>query len=181
MWPMGHAAIAYLCWAGYERNGVEAPPNDVATIAVILGALVPDLIDKPLAWQFSILPTGRSLAHSLLVLVPIVLVVAVLAKRRGRPGWGVAFGIGAISHPLVDAAPALWRDDGSVAFLLYPLTSIEPYGEEGPPSFWALFTDSMGDPYFLLEFLLLGIAVAVWYRRGMPGLAAIRTIVIRTG
>lgn len=176
---MGHAAIAYLCWAGTERGGVEAPPNDVATIAVVLGALFPDLIDKPLAWHFAVLPTGRSLAHSLLVLFPLVLVVVVVAKRRGRPSWGLAFGIGAISHPLVDAAPILWRDDGSIAFLFYPLTSVEPYREEGPPSVWALFTDSLGDPYFLLEFVLLGIAIAVWYRRGMPGLSSIRTLVAR--
>lgn len=175
MWPIGHAAVGYLCWAALERSDIDDGSADLAAIAVVFGAWFPDLVDKPLAWQFAVLPTGRSLAHSLLVLIPLVILVAGLAIRFGYPAAGIAFGIGTISHPIVDAAPALWRDDTSVDFLFYPITAVEPYAEPGPPSISALLADSLTDPYFLLEFVLLGVAIVVWYRRGMPGVRMARS------
>lgn len=179
MWPMGHVAIAYLCLVAFDRFRGVHRPDDVAVLIVVFGALVPDLIDKPLAWHLGVLPTGRSLAHSLLVLVPLCAIVGLWARRYGRPDWGIAFAIGAIGHALVDALPVLWRDETSASFLLYPLVDIETYGEAGPPSVWALLVDSAGDPYFHLEFLLLALAGGMWVRHGMPGVSTIRDAVER--
>lgn len=41
-------------------------PNAKHTVVPLYATQLPDLIDKPLAWSVGILPTGRSLAHSLL-------------------------------------------------------------------------------------------------------------------
>lgn len=175
MWPMGHVAIAYLCLLGVDRLRGAERPDEVAVLIVVFAAVLPDLVDKPLAWYVGALPSGRSLMHSLVVLVPLCILVGGIAWRYDRPVWGVAFAIGVISHAIVDALPALWRDDTSTAFLFYPLVQVESYGEAGPPGVWALLLDSLGDPYFLIEFPLLAAAAFLWYRDGMPGLERIRT------
>ncbi len=46
------------------------------------GAVLPDLVDKPLAWQFDLFETGYAVAHSAFVVVPALFVVYVLARRR---------------------------------------------------------------------------------------------------
>lgn len=181
MWPMGHVAIAYLCLVCFDRFQGRTRPDDAAAIIVVFGALFPDLIDKPLAWYLGVLPTGRSLGHSLVFLIPLCIVIGILAWRFGKPIWGIAFAIGSLSHTLVDALPVLWRDGESAGFLFWPLVSLEGYGEEGSPSVIVLLTDSMTDPYFLIEFPLLAIAVIVWVRQGMPGISTIRTILERNG
>lgn len=168
MWPLGHAAVGYLLYTIATRLRFGEGPAALPTVAVLLGTQVPDLVDKPLAWYVGALPTGRSLAHSFLFVVPLCLVVYWLARRRGRVELGVAFGVGAISHPLVDALPTLWSGS-EVGFLLYPLLPVEPY-EEGAPTLADLLAGSLGDPWFLLEFALAAAALALWNRDGRPGL-----------
>jgi len=168
MWPVGHTSVAYLLYAGITRQRFDTGPGSVAAVLVGVGSLLPDIVDKLLAWHLGVLPTGRSLFHSSLVLVPFVLAVAVLARRRGSGEYAVAFGVGALPHPLFDAAPALWSPE-TATFLLWPLLPVTPY-EGAPPTVVELLRSSLGDPYFLLEFLLLGLAVAVWRADGYPGL-----------
>ncbi len=179
MWPMGHVAIAYLLYTASTRVRFDSTPAHGPAIVLGFGGLFPDLVDKPLAWYFGVLPTGRTLAHSLVVLVPLVVVAYLLARRYDRAEYGVAFGIGAISHALVDAMPALWggTDPG---FLLWPLVPVESY-EEGAPTVMGLLRSSLGEPYFLLEFVLLGIALVVWRWDGYPGLAVVRNALGRRG
>ena len=172
MWPIGHLAVAYLCYALYARKRYEKPPAHLPVLVALFGSQFPDLVDKPLAWYLGVLPTGRTLAHSLLVLVPLCLVLYALARRYDRPEYGVAFAVGALSHALVDAAPALWGA-GEAGFLLWPAVAVESY-ESGAPSVTELLAASIGDPYFLSEFVLAAIALAVWRRDGCPGLAPLR-------
>lgn len=169
MWPIGHAGIAYICYTASTRLRFDDVPDPIPAVILIIGSLFPDLIDKPFAWYIPILPTGRTLAHSLVVLVPLVVLVYLLARRRGVGEYGVAFGIGAISHSLVDAAPVLWNPDATWEFLLWPVLSVPGY-EEGAPSVLALLQESLTDPYFLLEFVFLGIAFILWRADGYPGL-----------
>ena len=89
-------------------------------------------MDKPLAWYLGVIPTGRSLAHSLVLLVPLSIGIYLLARRYGRTEYGVAFAIGALSHTLVDALPAVWGGTNP-SFLLWPLLSVESY-ESGAPT-----------------------------------------------
>lgn len=170
---MGHVGIAYLLFLVYDRGRKLEVRDPGMLFVLLLGSLFPDLIDKPLAWHLGLLPTGRSLAHSLLFLVPVCLAVYALARHRGKPVWGIAFGIGAISHTLVDAAPVLWDPHATAGFLLYPLRDVEPYGN-GSPTVLGLFLDSLSNPYFLSEFVFLGIALLLWRSRGYPGIQAFR-------
>jgi len=174
MWPLGHAAIAYLCYSVLVRARKAGPPDGLAVFVLLFGSQFPDLVDKPLSWYLGVLPTGRTLAHSLLVVGPLVVVIYLFAIRYSRPEYGIAFGVGAISHVLVDALPALWggTDPG---FLLWPLIPVEPYGN-GAPTVTALFVESLGDPYFLSEFVFAAIALIVWRWEGYPGLDVVRRI-----
>ena len=167
MWPLGHAAIAYICYSVFTRTTLERPPTHLPVLAVLLGSQFPDLVDKPLAWYLGVLPTGRTLAHSLLFLIPVTIAVYLLADRYGHRLSGIAFGIGALSHTLVDAAPALWggTDPG---FLLWPVVPVEGY-ESGAPTVTDLFLASLNDPYFLSEFVFAAIALVLWRRDSYPG------------
>lgn len=176
MWPMGHVAVAYLCLIGYDRLRSTNLSIDGTTVLIVcFGALFPDLVDKPLAWYLGVLPTGRSLGHSLVVLVPLCLAVGMLAAQRDRIGWAVAFAIGVMSHVILDALPVLWDPTASADFLAYPIVRVEPYADESAPGVFELLLNSLTDPYFLIEFPLLAIALFAWYQRGLPGVGLIRT------
>ncbi|MFC6964015.1 hypothetical protein ACFQL7_23110 [Halocatena marina] len=51
MWPWSHAAVGYLCYSIGTRL-VGRRPTTGPTVAVLFGALLPDLVDKPLSWVF---------------------------------------------------------------------------------------------------------------------------------
>ncbi|WP_253738830.1 metal-dependent hydrolase [Halohasta salina] len=172
MWPLGHAAVAYLGYAGLRHARGTAAPEFGVVVALLVGSQLPDLVDKPLSWGLGVLPTGRSFAHSLVVLLPLVAAGVLLAVRWNRTEYGVAAGVGAVLHIFADSLPSLWTDEG-VAFLLWPLLVVEPY-ESGPPTVGGLLVDSLGNPYLLVEFGLAALAVGVWRRDGYPGVAAVR-------
>ena len=178
MWPLGHVAVAYLCYTIATRARFDAPPAHVPALILVLGSQFPDLVDKPLAWYLAALPTGRSLAHSLLLLVPLSTVLFVAAARYDRGEYGIAFATGSISHTLADVLPTLWDPEQGTNQLLWPITPVEPY-ESGPPSIVDLLQGSASDPYFLLEFVLAAVAVVYWRRHGKPGLEPIRTALER--
>ncbi|WP_306059259.1 metal-dependent hydrolase [Natronococcus wangiae] len=176
MWPLGHAAVGYLCYTLAARTRFGRPPGEIAVLVLLLGTQFPDLVDKPLGWYLGVLPTGRTLAHSLLLLVPLSIGAVLLARRYGRP-YGPAFALGALSHVLVDVLPALWgAADPNI--LLWPVLPIELY-ESGAPSVIELFLESFGDPYVLLEFVLAALALVYWRRDGYPGLEPIRAAIGR--
>lgn len=168
MWPLGHVAVAYLCYSASTRVRFDDAPGGLAVAVLLFGSLFPDLVDKPLAWYLGVLPTGRTLAHSLLVLVPLVLGAYLVARRFDCGELGVAFAIGALSHSIVDAVPALWGVDGAADHLLWPLTPVEPY-REGPPTVLGLLLESLSDPWFLSEFVFAAGALYLWHRDGYPG------------
>jgi membrane-bound metal-dependent hydrolase YbcI (DUF457 family) len=118
MWPPEHVAIAYLLYHACVGVRSDVGVRGVPVLILLFGSLFPDLVDKPLAWYLGALPTGRTLTHSLLVLVPLSIVVYLLARRHGRDEYGVAFAVGALSHSLIDALPALWDPETDAASLL---------------------------------------------------------------
>jgi len=201
MWPWGHAAVAVLTfWTlvrarallrayprlrdralGRDRERARANVADAtdavpgmgrsAIVAVLLGSQVPDLVDKPLAWGVPLLPTGRSLGHSLLVAVPVIVAVLVLARRRNRGLAGVAFAVGYVTGILTDVPSGVFEGDFSRAtFLVWPLLPLPSYDLE--PSFVAHLTAFEVTGGFLFQTALgLGVAALVlWeYRRADPG------------
>jgi hypothetical protein len=128
MWPWGHAAVGYLLYTLYLRAHADVHPTARPTFALLVGTQFPDLVDKPLAWDLALLPGGRAVAHSLLVLVPVCTAVIVLARRAGQGTVGTAFASGALSHTFVDALPSLLRGEFIYAtYLFWPVLPYPPF------------------------------------------------------
>ena len=193
MWPWGHLAFAYLLYVGYARVREGRRPTEATALLVAVGSQVPDLIDKPFAWTVPVLPTGRSLAHSLLVVGPVLAAAYVLARRRDRASRGtdpaaaerrrattplvVAFAVGTVAHSVGDALyPLVGLEFEHTRFLLWPALSLTRYDDGG---FVAHFTRMEVTPTFAFELLLVALALGVWYADGCPGLATVRAWSVR--
>lgn len=179
MWPWGHAAVGYLLYTAYTRRRYDRPPDDVSTVLLLIGTQFPDLIDKPLAWSLTLLPSGRSLGHSLLILVPLSILAYALAARYQNPEWGSAFAIGALSHAIVDVLPPAIR--GEYAFttsLLWPLLPAPPYEERNRAIVDYFFSIGL-TPIVAFEILLMIMMVIIWWRDGRPGVATIQQVLHR--
>jgi hypothetical protein len=173
MWPWGHAAVGYLLYSGYLRARAAGPPSGPAALAVLLGTQFPDLVDKPLAWTATVLPTGRSLAHSWLVAAVVLGLAWWLLDERRRTLLG-PLAAGWFSHGLADAiGTVLGGDLAYLGFLLWPATTTPPY--ETDHSFLAHLLGIELTPYFLLQFFLAGLAAVVWHRDGRPGPDSVRS------
>lgn len=181
MWPWGHAAVGYLLYAGYRRVRGEFPEKGAATTAVTdtqvlalgIGTQFPDLIDKPLAWQFSVLPNGRSAGHSLVVFALLAVAAWLILKRASQRGPLGAFGLGYLSHLGADGLyPALSGSFSELRYLGYPIVSPPEYAPIEGGFLANLFALEFGATgYFELGIAL--IAILVWYSDGMPGLRAV--------
>lgn len=173
MWPWGHAAVGYLCYTAYTQWRHGHPLAGGPVVAVLIGTLGPDIVDKTLGWYLMVLPSGRSLAHSLLTSVIVATVAIWLAKRWGSPAVGTGFAIGYVSHPFADAlhpvSTGAWSD---MAYLVWPLVPLpEPSLDPGIlPRLLALEPT----PFVIFEITLFAIALLVWIRDGCPGLALLR-------
>ena len=82
-----------------ERIGLGALSRFLDIRILMIGALVPDIIDKPLS--FLGFGNGRSITHTLLVFL-IVLSVAVYLGRSRKQTWLLAIAIGMFTHLIFD-------------------------------------------------------------------------------
>lgn len=168
MWPWAHAATGYLLyrlWVHYRRQEID----DVSALVLGLGTFLPDLIDKPLAWTFGVLTSGRSLSHSLLV-VGLVFAVAWLLLDAKRSRTLLAVGtFGVLTHILGDALPLMVSGEWiEVGFLFWPV--LRPSGPDEMASFLEHLLAIGPTPFFIFQTLLTLVALLVWFRDGQPGL-----------
>jgi hypothetical protein len=188
MFPWDHLAIGYIVYSLLLR-GLGTRPTDEGWLAVVIGSQFPDLVDKPLAWMVSALPSGTSLAHSLLVAVPSVTVLVVVGAVYGRLRSALGFGIAYLLHlpadilyaPLVEGN--LSRIDYGV--LLWPLVP-QPVGQanEGLVAttlyylgrYYVYLQSPSAVLYVGLEVALLGSALALWIADGRPGLSYLSAV-----
>jgi len=172
--------MAYLVYSCYSRLRLGHRPTAATALVVVFGSQFPDLVDKPLAWTLSVLPSGRSLAHSLLVVVPLVALLYWVARAReeGEEPLAVAFGIGALVHTFGDALYSLvaleFREAG---FMLWP--AVPPLEYEVEQSFAAHFALIDASPELYFEFLLVGVAALLWRADGYPGLGTVLALPAR--
>lgn len=200
MFPTGHAALGYLLYSGWRRYGVGAGPTGKPVLALVLGTQVPDLIDKPLSWTFSILPSGRSFGHSLLILALVGVVLTVFARwqlnrqrqtmvangagvdrvweRVSEPAVG-AFLLGWGSHMLGDSWTVLVGWDDCASYLLWPVLSICKYPEENRTILGHVLSIEMSFNLGL-SLVLTGLAALVWVLDGKPGLNLVRRWLVKT-
>lgn len=179
MWPWGHLAVAYLAYVAIVRlRGGEQ--RVWALVAVAVGSQLPDLVDKPLAWTFAVLPSGRSLMHSLVTAVVVVTVTYWVIQYVQREGIAVGLGIGMVSHNVVDLGPSVvvgllqgqWGQLRWTTYLLWPLLAAPPYPHDS--SFLQHFAAFTLDPYVGFQFGLFAVAVVVWLQSDTPPLGTIQ-------
>lgn len=178
MWPWEHIAVGYLLYSGYVHLRDGESPTALASLAVIVGALFPDLVDKPLAWTFDVLQSGISLAHSVLTALALTAAVTALGMR-GRRDVAAGFSVAYLAHLPADALyPALLGDGLTLRAFFWPLVTLSGNPSRGfieNFAYYAVtFLDFLGTPrgmlFLGLEVTLLGTAFVVWVLDGCPGL-----------
>lgn len=180
MLPWEHVAVGYLGYSLFARLVYRQPPRGDAVLAVVFAALLPDLIDKPLAWGAGALPSGKSLAHSLLFAGPAIALASITAGRR----LAVAFALSYLLHLGGDVLfPVALGHAPAARFLLYPLIDL-PVAEtpglfartnEVLHTFYEFLRTPRGRIYVLFEGALLGTTFVLWLFDGRPGPATIRS------
>lgn len=179
MWPWEHVAVGYVLVSGYWHVRHRRRPGDAVAILAVFGALLPDLVDKPLSWGLGLFPTGYAVVHSIFVWCLLVVLAAVVARRNGRSSTATAFALGYGSHLAGDVVyPAL--TGGRLAFekVLWPLVTLPPYEQSlGFVARTTLYlhrhvarTLSGGvGPGLLFEGSILLLVVVLWLYDGLPG------------
>ena len=189
MWPWEHVAFGYVVYSLLVHLGYRDSPGESEAVTVAFASVLPDLIDKPLAWQFGVFESGYALGHSILFAGPLSLVAIVLARAYGRTRVGLAFAVGYIFHLVGDVIPIyVSRGVWSVDHLLWPAVVVEnPHGHDG---FLAGFVHNFepylvqllaGEvtPYIALQFGMGLAAVGLWLFDGAPGVRTVRSGVYR--
>jgi len=192
MWPWEHVAFAYLLASTYTHWRLGRSPGEYAAIGVVLASQLPDLVDKPFAWVLGVLPGGQSLAHSLFVAIPFVLLTLAVARSRTSPGArvaGAAVSIAYLSHLVGDVIYPLATGHGiQVRFLFWPLLPVGggathpdvlAYVAHLAGAFLGFLSTPLGLLYLALEVGLLAAGLLRWLRDGTPGLALLRTLLVR--
>lgn len=167
MWPWGHLAFGYLLYSLGVRASRRSPPEGLDVLALAIGTQLPDLIDKPLAWWVSILPGGRTLGHSLVFAVPLMIVLVLIARRFDAVSHVIAFAVGYASHLVGDLWYAIavgnyWE----LNILLWPLTPTVLYDSQ-PSLLWHLSSITL-TPLFLSELALGVFVVVLWVFDDVP-------------
>ena len=150
MFALGELGIGLgLAWLVSVRI-----PSAVDFRLVLLGSILPDLIDKPLGAVLHL--EARLWAHSLLFLAVIVVASLMRALRNAR--W-VAFGDAV--HLLVDL---IWFEP---AVMLWPLLGLAFPPEPVPQSFDSYFHVLLTDPYVQFGEIVGGaiLVATVWRYR----------------
>lgn len=170
MFPIVHPAVAYLVYAGYERYVHDAPPGGVAALALVFGAVVPDMVDQPL-YHLGLASTTRTVGHSVLAGVVLSLLAAgVVRWWTVGDRAGQAFAAGYFLHLAADAVwPLLLWIPAELRYLGWPLLHQPPY--EGTKPLVAI--GAVVVTTLWVEVVLFALAIAVWWRDGGPGVPGV--------
>ncbi len=169
MLPWGHAAVGYLLYAALTRYRDGERPAEAPVIALAIGTQFADLLDKPLAWYVGVLPSGRSLGHSVFTAIVVIAIVHWLAVRYDRRELSVAFAVGHLSHLAADSVYPLLRGDWEgLHFLLWPV--LPQTSSETSYTILEVLIASTLSVTGAFELLLFCVATALWISHRMPGL-----------
>ncbi|WP_136718389.1 metal-dependent hydrolase [Halorientalis salina] len=178
MWPWEHLAIGYLLYSGYVHFTNSESPTTGPALLVVLGTQFPDLVDKTLAWTFTIFPSGVSVAHSVFTAAGLSACVVLLARRLEHRQLGIAFAIGYLSHIPADMVyPVFLGGRLNLGAFFWPLVTAAGPARGGFLANFAYyavrFLAFLGTPrgilFLVLEIALLGTTAVVWILDGHPG------------
>lgn len=180
MWPWEHAVFAYVVYSLACRVARTTPETGKAVLVLAVASVMPDLIDKPLAWQWGVFENSFGIGHSVFFAIPMSLLAVGVGFRSGNSRIGIAFAVGYLSHLLGDLIPAYILDgEVPIARILWPI------GDAGPPTEHVSLTEGIaaymdlylaelhsGDPsgYLLMQVVFLLVAIGLWIIDRTPGL-----------
>lgn len=131
MLPWEHAAVGYLAYSLLSHALARRSPGALEALAAVVGSQGPDLIDKPLSWQYGVFESGYALGHSVLFAVPLTVAAALLARAYGRLRVGAAFAVGYLFHLPGDVVPPFLRSgELPLAVVLWPVAKAPPSAEQ---------------------------------------------------
>ncbi|MFH5801614.1 metal-dependent hydrolase [Haladaptatus sp. CMAA 1911] len=179
--PWGHAAFGYVLYSLGNRLVTRKPPAGIGIVlAVLFGTQLPDLVDKTLSWGLHLFPQGYSVAHSILIAIPIGLLVLSVAIATSRFKLGAAFTVGYWSHLLGDAILAVPKSGVTPSDrLLWPIVTLPPYASETTllgrvNQVFSEFFDEMLTPEHFIFLAIYSIpyilAFLLWVVDGAPGI-----------
>ncbi|MEI7857696.1 MAG: metal-dependent hydrolase [Methanomicrobiales archaeon] len=118
-------------------------------IPITLGAVLPDLIDKPVGYLLfpTIIGYGRIYSHIILIASIILALGIIIWKVKNDPGV-LAVGVGILSHQVLDL---MWREPSN---WYYPLFG--PFkGKMGQDYFFTLLVRDFSQPFEQILALML--------------------------
>ena len=144
-------------------------------LLLLVATQLPDVIDKPLAWTFSVLPSGRSFGHSLVVTAILALGLWRLAHRFDRRREAGAFLCGHLTHIVADMVPAVVAGEWiQLRTLAWPLVPVYVFPDEQDRSIIEFFLTLEPAAIPTSGVVLTVVAVVVWVTDGRPGLGFFR-------
>lgn len=198
MLPHAHLALGYLTVSAYTNGALRRAPGQRELGAILIGSQFADLIDKPLVLLGEPFVSGRTVAHSMLVVLPAFLCLLFVSRTdAGTRSTVVAFSLSWAVQPFADASLFLLqgtvvRDLVEISFLVWPATlpadgiissiSNIAYVEQvirKKPAWTAHTLPKSEDLRFWIRILELSLAVVAgfkWYHDGAPGVERIRSI-----
>lgn len=198
MLPHAHLALGYLTVSAYTNGALRRAPGQRELGAILIGSQFADLIDKPLVLLGEPFVSGRTVAHSMLVVLPAFLCLLFASRSdAGTQSTVVAFGLSWAVQPFADASlfvlqGTVARDLIETSFLVWPVIlpadgiinaiSNSAYVEQvirKKPTWTARTLPKSEDLRFWIRISELSVAVVAgikWYRDGVPGLERIRSI-----
>ncbi|MFO7927215.1 MAG: metal-dependent hydrolase [Halobacteriota archaeon] len=179
MWPWEHVLFAYVFFSLYMHVRHRAPPEHLPTVLLAFGSLFPDVVDKPLAWQYGLFETGWGVAHSVFIAAAVSLLGYAVTRRAGFGRIGIGFGFGYLLHLVGDVIPA------SVSRgRLYLDPILWPFGNPTTSSDPGSFLDGVSTllfeyatqllaleitPILVLQLGSVAVGSALWIYDGLPG------------
>jgi membrane-bound metal-dependent hydrolase YbcI (DUF457 family) len=177
MWPWEHVVVGYLAFSAASHLWRRRSPRAGEAALVVLASLLPDLIDKPLAWSLQLVSGGYGPAHSTFFVLPALAILCGrwwLTDRRWR---GVAFATGYLLH--VSGDVFFNAMDGTVdpEVFLWPVLVYEPSGERAGFAAETVLRVSKylanlfsGDvsTYTTIQLGLLAVTIVLWMYDGAP-------------
>jgi inner membrane protein len=159
--PSPQAAAETNCGQARRLSWVESLADYADLRLLLVGSLLPDIIDKPIGQFFfrETFSNGRIFSHTLVFLALITIVGLYLYRHSGRT-WLLVLSFGTFTHLVFDQ---MWR---APHILLWPV-----YGfvfekvdltNWVPRIFHALFTDPQ---VYLPE--LAGAAILIWFAQSL--------------
>lgn len=170
MFPIEHFFVAFFPVLMYVLVIDRRLPRVRLAAVAFIGSQFPDLVDKPLAYQFGLIPSGRVFVHSLPIALPFLIGIIIYGWKTERNRLSVGFAFAYVSHLVADNYGPLFGPHPRIRpDLLWPFA--DPVSRPDVPS-WAgvggIYT-TLWTGISLLILFITGIIVLVDLWRRLRG------------